>query len=254
MTRFGLIGFPLTHSFSSAYFADKFLQEGLRDCRYDLFPLKSIQELPAIIEANPNLRGLNVTVPYKVSIIPVLQQLDVTAESVGAVNTVVILRKENKIILKGYNTDVIGFENSLVPLLNPRHKKALVLGTGGASKAVAYVLGKLGIPATFVSRKPYIASHISYDELNRNVIENNLLIIQTTPLGKFPDIKSYPQIPFEYLTANHLLYDLNYNPEITRFMQLGAEHGTAVKNGLQMLHLQADASWEIWKQHLKERG
>jgi shikimate dehydrogenase len=253
MTRFGLIGFPLSHSFSSAYFAEKFLLEGLKDYRYDLFPMQKISELPALIKANPDLRGLNVTIPHKVEVIQILHDIDAISEGVGAVNTIEILRSGNKVNLKGYNTDVIGFETSLVPLLKPWHKQALVLGTGGASKAVGYVLHKIGIPAIFVSRKPNAGSHISYDQLNKEVMEDHHLVIQTTPLGKYPDIEKFPPIPFEYLTENHLLYDLNYNPEITRFMQLGTEHGATVKNGLQMLHLQADASWNIWKQHLTER-
>jgi shikimate dehydrogenase len=250
MKGFGLIGFPLIHSFSTAYFKDKFLKEGLTDFRYNLFPLKEIRELPVLIDANPHMIGLNVTIPHKVSVIQLLQHLDEIAEAVGAVNTISILRSERKVILKGYNTDVIGFETSLRPLLKPLHKRALVLGTGGASRAISYVLDKLGIPATFVSRKPFKEDHLSYDQLNKAVIEDHQLVIQTTPLGKYPDIEVYPPIPYEYLTANHLLYDLNYNPEITRFMQLGAGHGAEVKNGLQMLHLQADASWNIWKQNL----
>jgi shikimate dehydrogenase len=250
MKGFGLIGFPLTHSYSSAYFKDKFLKEGLNDFRYELFPLKGLSELPELIDSNPYLMGLNVTIPYKVSVIQMLQHLDKIAEEVGAVNTISILRSEGKVILKGYNTDVIGFETSLIPLLKDWHKKALVLGTGGASKAVGYVLDKLGIPATFVTRKPSNESHISYEQLNKVVMKDHQLVIQTTPLGKYPDIETFPHIPYEFLTSEHLLYDLNYNPGTTRFMHLGAEHGAEVKNGLQMLHLQADASWNIWKQNL----
>lgn len=250
MKGFGLIGFPLAHSFSSAYFKDKFLKEGLKDFRYDLFPLKGISELPVLIDANPHLMGLNVTIPHKVSVIQLLQHLDKIAEAAGAVNTISILRSEGKVILKGYNTDVIGFETSLRPLLKPRHKRALVLGTGGASKAISYVLDKLGIPATFVSRNPINEEYLSYEQLNKAVMEDHQIVIQTTPLGKYPDIETFPPIPYEFLTSEHLLYDLNYNPEVTRFIHLGAEHGAEVKNGLQMLHLQADASWNIWKQNL----
>jgi shikimate dehydrogenase len=250
MKSFGLIGFPLIHSFSSAYFADKFIKAGLTDFRYDLFPLKAINELPALIDANPHLVGLNVTIPHKVAVIQLLQHLDTVVEAVGAVNTISVLHSEGKVLLKGSNTDVIGFETSLVPLLKPWHKKALVLGTGGVSKAVSYVLDKLRIRATFVSRDPINKSHLSYDQLNKAVMEDHQLVIQTTPLGKYPYIETFPPIPYDYLTGNHLLYDLNYNPDVTRFMQLGAQRGAEVKNGLQMLHLQADASWNIWKRHL----
>ncbi|MEI6749704.1 MAG: shikimate dehydrogenase family protein [Bacteroidales bacterium] len=250
MTGFGLIGFPLTHSFSPTYFTDKFLREGLSDYKYDLFLLQKIDELKTLVEAKRNLKGLNVTIPYKVSVIRLLQQLDTTAEAVGAVNTIDIMRNGNKVILSGYNTDVIGFEQSLVPLLKPWHKRALVLGTGGASKAVCHVLCKLGIAALYVSRKPREPNQMSYEQLNKDVIVNHQLIIQTTPLGKYPDTESLPPVPYKHITSDHLLYDLNYNPDTTRFMKLGAKHGASVKNGLEMLHLQADASWEIWKRNL----
>jgi shikimate dehydrogenase len=252
MTRFGLIGFPLLKSFSPAYFETKFLLEGLSDCRYDLYPISSAHELPALVEANQDLWGLNVTIPHKTAVIPFLNELDIVAEAVGAVNTIIILRSDNKLFLKGYNTDVTGFEASLIPLLKPWHKKALVLGTGGASKAVCYVLEKLGIPSSVVSRQPVLPGQLAYTSLNREIIEDHQLIFQTTPLGKYPFAESYPAIPYKYLTEKHLLYDLNYNPERTRFLQLGAEHGATVKNGLEMLHLQADASWNIWKQSMKE--
>jgi shikimate dehydrogenase len=247
MTSFGLIGFPLIHSFSSAYFAEKFRMEGLKNMRYDLFPIENIYELLSLIRTNPDLRGLNVTIPHKVSVIQLLQHLDTTAETVGAVNTVSVFRSGNSTILKGYNTDVIGFEKSLIPLLKPWHLQALVLGAGGASKAVRYVLGELGIHATFVSRKPSTPEQLSYEQLSRDVLNTHQLVINTTPLGKYPSTEAFPPIPYEYLTENNLLYDLNYNPDITRFMQLGAERGAIVKNGLEMLHLQADASWNIWK-------
>jgi shikimate dehydrogenase len=252
MTRFGLIGFPLVKSFSPAYFETKFLSEELRDHRYDLYPIKSAFELCALVEADQDLWGLNVTIPHKISVIPFLNEMDLVAEAVGAVNTIKILRYGNKLFLKGYNTDATGFETSLIPLLKPWHKKALVLGTGGASKAVCYVLKKLGIISINVSRNPGLTGQLSYEQLNREIIEDHQLIFQTTPLGKDPDTESYPAIPYEFLSAKHLLYDLNYNPENTRFLKLGAEYNATVKNGLEMLHLQADASWNIWKQSIME--
>jgi shikimate dehydrogenase len=254
MIRYGLIGFPINHSFSTAYFAKKFLSEGLTEYRYDLFPMESADGLSALIVENPELRGLNVTIPHKVAVMKFLHNLDPIAEAVGAVNTIDIIHTKNKIILKGYNTDVTGFEASLIPFLKHWHKKALVLGTGGASKAVKYVLDKLGIAATFVSRQPVSKGQLSYLEINREIIEAHPLIIQTTPLGKYPDTETCPPIPYHYLTPGHLLFDLNYNPEITKFLSLGLKYGTDVKNGLKMLHLQADASWNLWKQSMIEHG
>lgn len=250
MTSFGLIGFPVAQSSSVAYFTAKFQQEGLAGFYYHLFPLNDISNLLALIAGNAELRGLNVTTPHKISVIPILDKLDATATEVGAVNTIAIIRKKDGIFLEGFNTDITGFEQSLVPYLTPGNHRALVLGTGGASKAVAYVLRKNNIPLTFVSRKPESPDQLAYEAVTGDIIAAHNIIINTTPLGKFPDTSTFPMLPYEFLTDTHLLYDLNYIPEMTSFLQHGASRGAAVKSGLQMLHLQADASWNIWKQYL----
>ena len=249
MTTFGLIGFPIVQSSSVAYFTAKFQAEGLKDFYYHLFPLQEVSGLSALIADNVSLCGLNVTIPHKVTVIPLLHKLDATAAAVGAVNTIAIVRNNSNIFLEGYNTDVIGFEQSLLPLLKPCHKRVLVLGTGGASRAVAYVLRKNNIPMTFVSRNPKSQDELAYEDISGGVIAAHKIIINTTPLGKYPHTSTFPALPYELLTADHLLYDLNYNPEITRFLQLGVINGATGKSGLQMLHLQADASWDIWKRH-----
>lgn len=250
MTSFGLIGYPVVQSSSVAYFTAKFQEEGLSDFHYHLFPLQEVSGLPALIADNASLCGLNVTIPHKVTVIPLLDKLEATAIAVGAVNTIAIIRKNDNIFLKGYNTDVIGFEQSFLPLLKPGPKRALVLGTGGASKAVAYVLHKNNIPLTYVSRNPESQDQLAYKDISGNVLAAHNIIINTTPLGKYPHTSAFPALPYELLTSAHLLYDLNYNPEITRFLQLGTAKGAMVKNGLQMLHLQADASWDIWKKNM----
>jgi shikimate dehydrogenase len=245
MRTFGLIGFPLTHSFSKKYFSDKFQQEIIADAEYLNFPIERIEAVLPIFE-NQNLRGLNVTIPYKEAIIPFLDELDSSASGVGAVNTVV-LRDEKKI---GYNTDVYGFENSLLSFLAKAQSsqseiKAIVLGTGGSSKAVAYVLKKLGIEFHFVSRtqKEYT---LSYTDLKPQTILEHQLIINTTPVGMFPKTQDAPDIPYSFLTSQHLLFDLIYNPEETEFLKRGKQQGAEIKNGLEMLQLQAEKSWEIW--------
>lgn len=237
---YGLIGYPLTHSFSPAYFAEKFEKLGIK-ASYRAFPLENIDELPALLAAHSDLKGLNVTIPYKQAVIPYLDELDATATGAGAVNCISIAAGKRK----GYNTDVLGFLNSLKPLLAPHHTQALILGTGGAARAVAYALGSLGIKYTKVSRLE-MAGVLSYDELTAAVIQEHTLIINTTPLGMYPQIDAAPQIPYEALTSRHLLYDLVYNPLETKFLALGKDHGATIKNGLEMLHLQADASWDIW--------
>lgn len=242
MRTFGLIGFPLTHSFSQKYFTDKFLTEKIADAEYRNFPIEKIEDVQQVFE-NPNLCGFNVTIPYKVTIIPFLDELDLSASGVGAVNTVVI-RNKKKI---GFNTDVNGFEKSLKPLLNEHHNKSLILGTGGSSKAVVYVLKKLEIEFQFVSRNQ-IANSISYDDLKPQTILEHKLIINTTPLGMFPEIQDAPDIPYSFITSEHLLYDLIYNPDETEFLKRGKQQGAAIKNGLEMLQLQAEKSWEIWNE------
>lgn len=259
MRTFGLIGFPLTHSFSKKYFSDKFQQEHIADAVYLNFSIEKIEDFRSVF-ATENLCGLNVTIPYKEAIIPFLDELDSSANGVGAVNTVVF-RDGKKI---GYNTDVYGFEKSLDGF-NPtksqssqsnktlsglsafvgNNPKALILGTGGSSKAVAYVLKKLGIEFQFVSRTQK-ENTLSYTDLKPQTILEYQLIINTTPVGMFPKTQDVPDIPYSFLTSQHLLFDLIYNPEETEFLKRGKQQGAQVKNGLEMLELQAEMSWEIW--------
>lgn len=241
---YGLIGYPLSHSFSKRYFSEKFEREDLADRKYELFPIASVEELPALIADHPVLRGLNVTIPYKERVIPFLDDVRSEAAAVGAVNTIAV--RENGLI--GYNTDVYGFETSLRRFLQEHHAQpaeALVLGTGGAAKAVCYVLDKLSLPFLQVSRNAE-RGDLTYEDIDEKIIRQHELIINTTPLGMAPDIETFPILPYEYLTSRHLLYDLVYNPERTAFLTKGARRGCPVKNGLEMLHLQAERSWAIW--------
>ena len=252
MRTFGLIGFPLGHSFSQKYFSEKFKRENITDAEFKNFPLENINDFPKLIENNPSLRGLSVTIPHKQSIIKFLNEVDDVVKEVGAVNCVKIHRTSDigHRTSTGFNTDVFGFEKSLLPLLKSHHTKALILGTGGASKAVRYVLKKLGIEFSFVSRSEKPASNsYSYNDLSSEIISSHALIINTTPLGMFPDVNSCPPIPYQHLTEKHLLYDLIYNPEETLFLKKGKERGAQIKNGLEMLQLQADKAWEIWNSH-----
>lgn len=243
---YGLIGYPLTHSFSQQYFNRKFNAEAI-DAEYLNFEIPTIEDFPVVIKSNPNLHGLNVTIPYKEQVIPYLDELDPDTEKIGAVNVIKFLPGENgKVRLKGYNSDVIGFTDSLVPLLSPEMERALVLGTGGASKAVAQGLRNLGIEVTFVSRTPG-ADRITYGDITPLVMNDNLLIVNTTPLGMYPHMDECPDIPYELLTPAHLCYDLLYNPDVTLFMKKAQEQGAQVKNGLEMLLLQAFAAWRIWQ-------
>lgn len=243
MKLFGLIGHPLTHSFSKQYFENKFEKENIVDCSYNLYDIKNISLYKNVFET-PNLIGLNVTIPYKESIIDLLDELDEVAKNIGAVNTIKFNSNTKK--TKGYNTDYFGFKNSLKPFLENIHERALILGTGGASKAVAYVLKELNINCLFVSRTPEKGNEIGYNDINEYVIKHHQIIINATPLGTYPNINDFPNIPYELLTANHLLYDLVYNPEETMFLRKGKEKGAKIINGLQMLKLQAEKSWEIW--------
>jgi len=244
MKLFGLIGFPLSHSFSEAYFKNKFANEGITDCDYQLFSIPTISELTTILEVNTNLCGFNVTIPYKKEIFPFLTHIDPVAAEIGAVNTVRIIRNEQNFELHGYNTDILGFEYSLTPLLHGR-KKALILGTGGAAMAVAYVLKKIQIPFQFVSRYPTNDS-IAYHQIDQQLIDEYTIIINTSPVGMCPNITEAPVLPYQELNNRHLLYDLIYNPEITRFMKNGLEQGCEVKNGLEMLQIQAEEAWKIF--------
>ena len=241
MKKFGLIGFPLSHSFSQKYFSEKFKKENILDSVYENFSIPSIEELSKILENNPGLAGLNVTIPYKQSVINYLDKAT-TKLPIDACNCIRIQNKK----LTGFNTDIIGFERSLTTNLKPYHKNALILGNGGATKAVKYVLKKLAIDFSVVSRKVNDESFLSYEDLSKEIIEKNLLIINTTPLGMFPNVDDYPKIPYEFLTDKHYLFDLIYNPARTVFLQKGAAAGAAVENGYEMLILQAEESWRIW--------
>jgi shikimate dehydrogenase len=252
MRVFGLIGNPLTHSFSEKYFTDKFREENITDAVYKLFPLEKIENFPDLLAANPGLSGLNVTIPYKEKIIPFLHELDPIAEATGAVNTIKIsssLLSPGSVLLRGFNSDVYGFRQSLKPFLTPVHERALILGTGGSSKAVEYVLKEIGIECIFVSRNKKIMpgkTVLTYDELNRYVIDACRLIVNTTPAGMFPNVNSAPVIPYEFLTRSHFLYDLVYNPVETEFLKRGKEKGAQVMNGIDMLKLQAEEAWRTW--------
>ena len=243
MKIYGLIGEKLGHSFSKKYFTEKFAAESI-DARYELFEIPDIFEFPLLIKKHC-FSGLNVTIPYKEKIIPFLDELDAVAEAVGAVNTIRFIHTKERVILKGYNTDVAGFTDSLNPLLLPHHTNALILGTGGASKAVRYALKSLNIDYRFVSRTPS-GGNYSYQQLTKEIIEKHPLIINCSPVGTFPNVAIAPEIPYQYLTFNHLLYDLIYNPAETLFCRLGAKQGATVKSGLEMLYGQANAAWDIW--------
>jgi shikimate dehydrogenase len=242
MKQFGLIGFPLSHSFSKGYFANKFQIENITDANYDVFPLENIENFTELCQHHKNFIGLNVTIPYKQQIIPFLDELDETSANIGAVNTIKFQNGKKT----GFNTDAYGFEMSLKPLLQAQHTNALILGTGGASKAVEYVLKKLGIKFQYVSRVKS-ENAISYKELHTSFnLQLTTLIINTTPIGMYPNINDAPDIPYQYISSKHLLYDLIYNPEETAFLKLGKQQGAQTKNGLEMLYLQAERSWQIW--------
>ncbi|MCD7926906.1 MAG: shikimate dehydrogenase [Bacteroides sp.] len=244
MRKYGLIGYPLGHSFSKNFFNEKFHSENI-DAEYVNFESPAIKELPSVLLANPNLVGLNVTIPYKEQVISYLDELDKDAAAIGAVNVIKIVNQKGKTKLVGYNSDVIGFTQSIEPLLEPQHKKALILGTGGASKAVDYGLRKLGLECKFVSRTSR-EGMLTYEELTPEIMDEYKVIVNCTPVGMYPHADQYPNIPYECLTPNHLLYDLLYNPDTTLFMKKGADKGAVVKNGLEMLLLQAFGAWDIW--------
>lgn len=246
MRTFGLIGNPLTHSFSVKYFTDKFQKENITDAEYRNFPLRKIDDV-ALLFDDSKILGFNVTIPYKQTIIPFLDELDSSASDVRAVNNVLIKRSKLGAIEKkiGFNTDIFGFENSLKPFLNGQHKNALVLGSGGSSKAVVHVLNNLKIEFSFVSRNQG-ENTSTYDDLSPQTILEHTLIINTTPVGMFPSIHAVPDIPYSFITSKHLLFDLIYNPTETEFLKRGKQQNAQIKNGLEMLHLQAERSWEIW--------
>ena len=243
-SKYGLIGHPLSHSFSKKYFEEKFKKENIGNCSYHLFDINIIDFFPELIQNTNHLKGLNVTLPYKEKVMPFLTEIDATAKAIGAVNTIKI--SENKNLLKGYNTDYYGFKKTLKPFLNIHHERALVFGTGGASKTVKYVLNELNIPCLLVSRTPKNKHEISYNDVNEYVVKHHQIIINTTPVGMFPLTENFPKFNYSTLTPNHLLYDLIYNPLETAFLSKGKQQGCTVLNGLQMLQLQAEKSWEIW--------
>lgn len=245
MDKYGLIGFPLGHSFSISYFNERFQNEGIR-ARYYNFEIPTLDDFIEIVDSNPELRGLNVTIPYKEKVIPYLDEISPEAEAIGAVNVIRVTHKGNKTILKGFNSDVIGFTRSIEPLIQPEyHKKALILGTGGASKAINYGLKSLGLETKFVSRTAR-EGQFTYNDITPEIIREYNVIINCTPLGMYPKVETFPQLPYEAMDSKTILYDLIYNPDQTLFMQKGAKQGATVKNGLEMLLLQAFASWEFW--------
>ena len=257
MKKYGLIGYPLTHSFSKKYFTDKFAKEGYEDREYELYPLQNLSDLPRLINDTHDLCGLNVTTPHKIGVMFYLDKIDPAARAIDAVNCIKIVNHQPveaffsgelssmKVRLEGYNTDAYAFEESLKPLLKKHHQKALVLGNGGASRSVTFVLNKLDISYKLVSRRA-IGKQLLYKQLTADIMKERLLIINTTPLGTAPNIEECPEIPYQLLTSKHLLYDLVYNPAETEFLKRGKEKGASIKNGLEMLHLQAEKSWEIW--------
>lgn len=270
--HYGLIGFPLSHSFSKKYFTEKFEKENIINAQYNLYPLENIDQLPQLITSNNQLKGLNVTIPHKETIIPYLHTLDETAQAVGAVNCIKIQISNSQLAvgksqipnsyelrttnyeLTGYNTDIFGFRQSIKPFLEIHHERALIVGTGGASKAVAYVLNEIGIDCYFVTRNKSTANVaqqfsgklFTYNELNEYIFNAFKLIVNTTPVGMYPNVNVAPPLPYNFLQPTHLLYDLVYNPTETEFLKQGKQQGTATVNGLSMLHLQAEEAWRIW--------
>ena len=244
MNLYGLIGYPLSHSFSKKYFNDRFEKEGIENCRYENFPLPSINELPALIQSNSELKGINVTIPYKEAVIPFLTLKNEVVEATGACNCIKISGSK----LEGFNTDVAGFERSLKKQLLPQHNKALILGTGGAAKAVAYVLAKAEIEFLIVTRKAENESikHIRYEALTTDILYSHLLIINTTPLGMYPDTEKAPELDYAKISSRHYLFDLTYNPDKTLFLRKGEANGALIQNGYDMLIIQAEESWKLW--------
>lgn len=240
--RFGLVGKNISYSFSKGYFTDKFSDLKLEGYSYENFDLQQIEEFRNLITFNPDIKGLNVTIPYKQKVRSYLDELDAQAKEIGAVNTIKFVGGR----LIGYNTDAFGFQNSIEPFLKPHHTEALILGTGGASKAIAYVFGRLNIKMTFVSRNPG-ADQIGYSDINRSVLANHAILVNCTPLGTHPNVDEKPDIPYSYISEKHLLFDLIYNPEKTAFLKEGEQRGATIGNGQRMLQLQADKAWEIWQ-------
>ena len=250
MDKYGLIGYPLGHSFSVSFFNEKFENEGI-NARYINFEIPQIEDLPEVLASNPELQGLNVTIPYKQKVISYLDELSPEARAIGAVNVIRITHKNKGIVLKGFNSDVIGFTRSIEPMLEKIHKKALILGTGGASRAIEYGLKSLGLETLFVSRQKK-ENCITYEEVTPEIIKEYNVIVNCTPLGMYPKADTCPELPYEAMDSHTILYDLIYNPDETLFMKKGTKYGANTKNGLEMLLLQAFASWEFWngEEHL----
>ncbi len=244
MRIFGLIGYPLSHSFSPGYFSDKFAKENINDAVYRLFPLESIEKFQQLLQEEPSIFGLNVTIPYKQQVMPFLSEIDATALKIGAVNTIKIERNDSNIRLKGFNTDYNGVLESLKD--SKHHKQALVLGNGGAAKAVLFALDYLGIGYKLVSRTPSALHQISYQQVTPAVLKECSLIINTTPLGMYPNIDTCPPLPYEAIGPDHFVFDLIYNPEETMLIKKAKSNGAKTLNGLLMLHTQAETAWQIW--------
>lgn len=242
MKKYGLIGKHLSHSFSLNYFNNKFKQEDLSNCNYANYEIKRSEDIPLFL-AKSDCLGLNITIPYKESVLAFVNESTEQVDQIGACNT---LKRIGDKVWRAYNTDVIGFRQSLEPLLNTKIKRALILGNGGAAKAVKYALKQMKIGYSLVSRDPNLG--LNYSDISEEIINEHLLIIHTTPLGMYPNTDSFPALPYHLISPNHLLYDLVYNPELSLFLQKGKERGASIKNGLEMLELQAEASWKIWNE------
>ena len=242
MKEYGLIGKNLKHSFSAKYFNNKFEKEGIKNCNYQLFELANIEDIRIFIQSNPNLKGFNITIPYKEAIIPYLDEVDDMVKEIGACNCVKI--EDGKLI--GFNTDVAGFMLSILPLIEPQHHSAVILGNGGAAKAVIYSLEQISIDYQVFAREPKNKYELIWSELNEQHIEDNKIIINTTPIGMWPNVDNSPEIPFHALDRFHLVYDLIYNPETTKFLKKAIDQDAIIKNGLEMLEQQAEAAWDIW--------
>lgn len=245
MRKYGLIGYPLGHSFSKKYFTEKFIVENISGCTYDLYPLTDIEQLPELIRGDQSLAGLNVTIPYKEQVLRYLGYCDREAKDVGAVNVIKIKRSAGVITLSGFNSDVAGIRVTLMPFISPMLKDTLVLGTGGSSRAVCYVLREIGVNVKIVSRRP-LPGCITYADIDKELMDKTRLIVNTTPLGMHPEVEGKPDINYDLLNSDHILFDLVYNPEQTAFLKSGEERGCQTINGLKMLYAQAERSWEIW--------
>ncbi len=242
--RFGLLGRNISYSFSKGYFTEKFKTLNLKSHSYENFDLETIGQFKSLIANTPDIKGMNVTIPYKELVIPFLDNIDETAKEIGAVNTICFTKNG----LVGYNTDCYGFRSAITPFLKKHHQKALILGTGGASKAIDYVFKTLKIETTFVSRNPK-ANQFSYEDLTQAILEEYTVIVNCTPLGTYPDVMQKPSIPYSYVTSKHLLFDLIYNPKKSAFLSSGMDQGASICNGYSMLEFQAEKSWQIWNSH-----